>query len=91
MTKRRSWFSRPVAVEVVGAVALGEAIILMAQDFFGFTFIGEGGPPAYPSGGTVMVLGLLGILAFSVADCLRYLESRLPSDKPADDHQSVDR
>jgi hypothetical protein len=63
-------------------MALASALIFGVQDLFGFTFIGNGGPPAYPSGGTVMVSGLVAFLSFTTSSCLRYLESKLPSDKP---------
>ena len=74
--------SKPAAIDAVGSLALAEALVLLVQDSFGFTFIGNGEPPAYPSGGTVMALSLVALLAFAASSCVRYLESKLPPDKP---------
>lgn len=91
MTKRRDWASTPSAINAIGSMALASALIFGIQDLFGFTFIGNGGAPAYPSGGTVMVSGLVASLAFTVSSCLRYIESKLPPDKPTSDQSPADR
>lgn len=76
MAKKRPWSSKPAAVKAVGWLCLVISVSLIIRTFTQFIIEGD-----LPYTNVVMLLGLIGLLTFTISDNLSYIESRLPPDE----------